>query len=78
MQRPENALMVVEAELTVPVATLQLVQYVFVAPVSGALHENEEYRLDLCLTPRPRNARAASECRQPGDFACLAGHAHLG
>jgi AraC family transcriptional regulator len=58
MERADNGLMVVEAELRVPAATLQLVQYVFVAPVSGALHESEEYRLDLCLTPRPRNARA--------------------
>src|SRR3954468_21325736 len=58
MERAENGLMVVETELKLPAATLQLVQYVFVAPVSGALRESEEYRLDLCLTPRPRNARA--------------------
>ena len=58
MERPENGLMVVEAELRVPAATVQLVQYLFIAPVSGAMHESEEYRLDLCLTPRPRKARA--------------------
>jgi AraC family transcriptional regulator len=58
MERSENGLMVVEAELRVPAATVQLVQYLFIAPVSGAMHESEEYRLDLCLTPRPRNARA--------------------
>jgi AraC family transcriptional regulator len=58
MQRPENGLMTVEAELRVPAATAQVVHYLFVEPIAGALREDEDYRLDLCLTPRPRNARA--------------------
>ena len=58
MERPENGLMTVEAELRVPAATVRLVQFEFIEPVSGAMHEDEEYRLDLCLSPRPRNARA--------------------
>jgi AraC family transcriptional regulator len=58
MERPENGMMTIEAELRVPVATAQVVHYLFVEPVSGALREDEDYRLDLCLTPRPRNARA--------------------
>ena len=51
-------LMTIESELRVPVATVQLVKFHFVEPIAGALREEEAYRLDLCLTPRPRNARA--------------------
>ena len=58
MERPEKAEMTVEAELRIPAARLQVVRYHQPEPVSGALHEDEEYRLDLSLTPRPRNARA--------------------
>lgn len=50
--------MTVEAELRVPAATVQLVHFQFIEPIAGALREDEEYRLDFCLTPRPRNARA--------------------
>ena len=58
MERPENGMMTIEAELRVPAATVQLVHFLFLEPISGAMREDEEYRLDLCLTPRPRNARA--------------------
>ena len=58
MEHRGQGLMTIEAELRVPVATLQLVHYLFVEPVAGNLREDEDYRLDLCLTPRPRNARA--------------------
>ena len=58
MERPEKAEMTIEAELRIPAARLQVVRYLQPEPVSGALHEDEEYRLDLSLTPRPRNARA--------------------
>ena len=58
MERREQPLMTIEAELRVPVATLQLVHYQFLEAVTGDLREAEDYRLDLCLTPRPRNARA--------------------
>ncbi len=58
MERREQAEMTVEAELRVPVATLQLVRYLFVDPVAGDMREDQDYRLDLSLTSRPRNARA--------------------
>jgi AraC family transcriptional regulator len=58
MERPEKGFMTVEAELHVPAARLQVVRYLYPEPITGDLHEDEEYRLDLCLTPRPRNARA--------------------
>jgi AraC family transcriptional regulator len=58
MERPDKGMMTIEAELRVPAATLQLVHYLFVEPIKGDLREDEDYRLDLCLTPRPRNARA--------------------
>src|ERR1700743_3700575 len=52
-----EATMTVEAELRVPTATVQLVNVQFSEPSSGQMREVEDYRLDLCLTPRPRNAR---------------------
>jgi AraC family transcriptional regulator len=58
MMRPEKNLMTIEAELRVPVATVQLVHFNFVEPFQSALREEQAYRLDLCLTPRLRNARA--------------------
>jgi AraC family transcriptional regulator len=58
MEHPENGMMTIEAELRVPAATVQVVHYLFVEPISGAMREDEDYRLDLSLTPRPRNARA--------------------
>src|SRR5262249_16468310 len=54
MGRPE---MHVEAELRVPAATIQLVNFVFFDPISAPMRQVENYRLDLCLPPRPRNAR---------------------
>jgi AraC family transcriptional regulator len=56
MGRPEE-LMTVQAELRVPVATVQLVRFQFDEPVAGVLRD-DGYRLDLSLTPRVRNARA--------------------
>ena len=51
-------MMIVEAELRVPVATAQLVRFLMSEPPDGILCEENAYRIDLCLTPRPRNARA--------------------
>ena len=53
-----HELMTVEAELRVPVATVQIVHFHLVEPIERALREEHAYRLDLCLTPRPDNARA--------------------
>lgn len=55
---PADKLMTIEGELRVPVATAQLVRFHFPEPVDNILHEKEMYRVDLCLTPRPGNARA--------------------
>ena len=51
-------LMTIEGELRAPVATAQLVHFQFPSPIENILHDKESYRLDLCLTPRPANARA--------------------
>lgn len=50
--------MKVEAEIRVPVATAQLVRFNVIAPADNIMREKDAYWLDLCLTPRPRNARA--------------------
>ncbi len=50
--------MTIEAELRVPAATAQLVQFIMPEPADNVMHADEAYWLDLCLTPRPRNARA--------------------
>jgi AraC family transcriptional regulator len=50
--------MTIDAELRVPVATVQLVHFNVIEPADDILHEEEAYWLDLCLSPRPRNARA--------------------
>jgi AraC family transcriptional regulator len=57
MGHAQEKLMTVEAELRVPVATAQVVRFQFAEPVAGSLRE-DTYRLDMCLTPRPRNAQA--------------------
>jgi AraC family transcriptional regulator len=50
--------MTVEAELRVPAATVQLVRFHVTEPADDILRGEEEYWLDLCLSPRPVNARA--------------------
>lgn len=54
----DHELMTIEAELRVPVATVQIVHFHLVEPVERALREENAYRVDLCLTPRLGNARA--------------------
>lgn len=51
--------MTIEAEVRAPVATAQLVQFHLSEPADNVMHTADVYRLDLCLTPRPRNARAS-------------------
>jgi AraC family transcriptional regulator len=55
--RPE-AWMTVDAEIRVPQAMTQLVRFHVTGPADNILRDEETYWLDLCLTPRPRNARA--------------------
>jgi AraC family transcriptional regulator len=48
----------VEAELRVPLATSQLIHFNITTPSDDIFLEKDGDWLDLCLTPRPRNARA--------------------
>ncbi len=58
MRLQNTELMHVEAELRAPVASAQLVRFHFDKPINTLMHDDGNYRLDLCLTPRPQNARA--------------------
>jgi AraC family transcriptional regulator len=58
MDRPAVKMMTIEGELRGSLATAQLVRFHFPEPVESILHDNDTYRVDLCLTPRPRNTRA--------------------
>ena len=58
MEFTAKDMMTVEAELRGPVATTQLVHFHLPEPANNILREEEVYRIDLSLTPRPRNARA--------------------
>ncbi len=50
--------MTVEGELRAPIATVQLVHFDFPEPIDNVMRSRDSYRVDLCLTPRPGNARA--------------------
>jgi AraC family transcriptional regulator len=77
MGQPAEERMTVDAELRVPVATAQLVRFHASGPADDIMHERETYWLDLCLTPRPRNARARYRNRwSPHRFERL-GHIFL-
>ncbi|CAN7467633.1 helix-turn-helix transcriptional regulator [Phenylobacterium sp. LjRoot225] len=52
------ALATIEAELSVPIATAQLVRFDMPGPSDNIFHDKDAYWLDLCLTPRPDNCRA--------------------
>ena len=58
MARSAEQLMTIEGELHGSVASAQLVHFNFPAPIENLMQDNGAYRVDLCLTPRPRNARA--------------------
>ncbi len=51
-------LMTIDGEVSAAAATARLVRFDFSSPVDNILSETDRYRLDLCLTPRPANARA--------------------
>jgi AraC family transcriptional regulator len=55
---PPEEMLKVGAEVRVPVATAQLVQFKFTDPLDVVMMDREAYWLDLCLQPRPNNARA--------------------
>jgi AraC family transcriptional regulator len=48
----------VEAELTVPIVTAQIVRFDMPGPSDNIFLDENAYWLDLCLTPRPDNCRA--------------------
>jgi AraC family transcriptional regulator len=58
MNSPEAISARIEARLEVPQATVQLVHYELPQPADNVFREERAYYLDLCLTPRARNARA--------------------
>lgn len=58
MGQAAAASMMVNAEVRVPAATVQVVRFDMTRPADNILRDEERYWLDLCLTPRPRNARA--------------------
>src|ERR1700754_1484780 len=51
-------MMTVEAELSVPTATVQLARFHVTEPTDQVMSEHDAYWLDFCLSPRPANARA--------------------
>lgn len=57
MGHPVENVMTIEAELRAPVATAQLVRFHLPEQVDNITREDDVYRFDMCLTPRPRNAR---------------------
>ena len=49
---------VIDAELAGPGVTAQIVRYDIPAPTDAVLREQGHYLINMCLTPRPLNARA--------------------
>lgn len=55
--RSDTVSVTIDAELSVPVATAQLIRFDLAEPADSVIREEDSYRLDLCLTPRMENAR---------------------
>jgi len=58
MGLPANGLMTLDAEIRVRTATAQLARFHVHDPADTIRSPQDSYWLDLCLTPRPSNARA--------------------
>lgn len=54
----EVATVIVDAELQCPAMTAQLVRYDIPAPTQSVLADDAAYQINMCLTPRPLDARA--------------------
>lgn len=68
-QLSSQAEMTIQAEVRAATATAQLVRFDIQRPNDDILLSTDSYWLDLCLTPRPRNARGCfSERWGPGRF----------
>jgi len=57
-RRMNEATVTIDAELRVPIATVQLARFNVPGPADHIFHEKDAYWLDLCLTPRPNKTRA--------------------
>lgn len=55
----DKATLTVEAELSSPTMTAQIIDFDIPAPTSTVLHDDQAYHINMCLTPRPLDARAA-------------------
>jgi len=65
-------LMTVDAEVRIATATAQLARFHIHDPADNIRARRDSYWLDLCLTPRPRNARACYRDRwNPARFERL-------
>lgn len=53
-----EATIIIDAELRGKAATAQIVRYDIPAPTESTLSDPDCYQINLCLTPRPLNARA--------------------
>lgn len=60
-----EASMTLDAEIRVPTALTRLVRFHVPGPADNILREEESHWLDMCLTPRPANARACYLGRWP-------------
>jgi len=58
MGQPLADMLKVAAEVRVPVATAQLVKLHVIEPIDIVMMDRDAYWLELCLEPRPHNARA--------------------
>lgn len=58
MSTHANIKVTIGAEIRLPVATAQLARFEVNGPTDYVRRDPANYRLDLCLTPRPGNARA--------------------
>ena len=55
----DQATLTVEAELSSPTHTAQIVRFDIPAPTAAVLCDSQAYHINMCLTPRPIDARAA-------------------
>jgi AraC family transcriptional regulator len=55
--------MIVESELSRPSITAQIVRFDIPAPTGSVLCDNGAYQINMCLTPRPLDARAGYHTR---------------
>jgi AraC family transcriptional regulator len=58
MGQPPEEMLKVGSEVRVSAATAQLVHFHFTDPIDIVMMDREAYWLDMCLQPRPNNARA--------------------